>query len=157
MALKLQDMYPRFGFSPKTTKLLVRDQGLDSPDRLRVLTDKNVNDICNVMRKPGSKNANGMPDRGQQVSVIDQENPKLAVFLFHHKWRCTLDWETTGVNEDTLRLMSSQKKFKDKNRDPNLLPKINKYDMAGMMEAIEEYLRSLCCCKGTFGVTIPCM
>ena len=71
--------------------LLIRGQGLDSHERLRVLTDKNVDDICNVMRKPGSKNVNGVPDRGQQVSVIAQENLKLAVFLFHHLWRCTID------------------------------------------------------------------
>ena len=64
--------------------MLVREQGLNSPDRLRVLTDKNVDDICNVVRKPGSKNADGTPDRGQQVSVIAQENLKLAAFLFLH-------------------------------------------------------------------------
>jgi hypothetical protein len=39
-----------------------------------------------------------MPDRGQQVSIIAQKNLKLAVFLFHHMWRSTLDWEIRGVN-----------------------------------------------------------
>ena len=85
MASKLQNMYIQLGFSPKAAKLLIREQGLDNPDRLRVLTDKNVDDICNVMRKPGGKNANGTPDRGQQVSVIAQENLKLTAFLFHHR------------------------------------------------------------------------
>ena len=84
MALSIQDMYIWLGFSPKAAKLLVRGQGLDSLERLRVLTDKNVDDICNVVRKPGGKNANRMPNRGQQVSVIAQENLNLAVFLFHH-------------------------------------------------------------------------
>ena len=70
MAWKLQDMYTRLGFSSKAANLLVKEQGLDSPDRLRVLTDKNDDDICNVMRKPGGKNADRMPDRGKQVSVI---------------------------------------------------------------------------------------
>ena len=65
MTLWLQDMYILLGFSPKAAKLLIRQQGLNSPDRLRVLTDKNVDDICNVMRMPGCKNANGMLDRGQ--------------------------------------------------------------------------------------------
>jgi hypothetical protein len=77
-------MYIQLGFTPKAAKLLIREQGLDSPERLQVLTDKNVDDICNVMRKPGGKIANGMPDRGQQVSIIAQKNLKLAVFLFHH-------------------------------------------------------------------------
>ena len=98
MALKIQKMYVCLGFSPKAAKLLFREQGLDNPNRLKILTDKNVDDICNVMRKPGSKNTNRTPDRGQQVSVIAHENLKLVAFLFHHRWRCTLDWEITGVN-----------------------------------------------------------
>ena len=64
MALKLQNMYIWPGFSPKAAKLLVREQGLDNADSLRVLTDKNDDDICNVMRKQGGKNADGIPDRG---------------------------------------------------------------------------------------------
>ena len=93
MASWLQDMYIQPGFGPKAAKLLVREQELDSPERLQVLTDMNVYDNCNVVRKPGGKNANGMPGRGQQFSVIAQENLKLAAILFHHRWRCTLDWE----------------------------------------------------------------
>ena len=91
------DMYLQLAFSFKAARLLVRQQGLDSPKRLRVFTDKNIDDICNVMRKPGSKNVNRTPDRGQQLSVITQENLKLAASLFHHRWRCTFDWEVTGV------------------------------------------------------------
>ena len=86
-------MHLLLGFSLKAAKLLVGEQGLDSHERLRVLTDKNINDICNVMRKLCSKNANRMPDREQHVSVIAHENLKLAVFLFHHRGRCTFDWE----------------------------------------------------------------
>ena len=81
MALWLQDMY-----GPKAAKLLIREQGLDSPERLQVLTDKNVADIYNVVRKLGGKNANGMPNIGQQISAIVQENLKLVIFLFHHRW-----------------------------------------------------------------------
>ena len=76
--------------------------------------DKNVDDICNVMRKPGGKNANGMPDKGQQVSVIAQVTLKLAAFLFHHRWICAIDWEVTGVHEDTVLLLARQRRLKDK-------------------------------------------
>ena len=90
MALWLHDVYLRLRFSPEAARFLIREQGPDSPERLRVLSDKNVNNIYNVMRKPGSKNANGMPDRGQQFLFIAQENLKLDIFLFHYWWRCTL-------------------------------------------------------------------
>ena len=131
MALKLQNMYIWLGFSPKAAKLLIREQGLDNPNRLRVLTNKNVDDICNVVRKPGSKNADGTPDRGQQVSVIAQENLKLA-FLFHHRWICTLEKNGTFLSgpEQTWRWVQRPQHV------------INKPDMAGMMESIKEHLRT---------------
>ena len=144
MTSKLQDMYIWLGFSPKADKLLIREQGLDHPDRLRVLNNKNVDDICNAMRKPGSENANGMPDRGQQVSMISQKNLKLAAFLFHHRWQCTFDWEITGVKKETVHFLEGQKKLKDEHEYPNVLPKINESDMAGTMDSIKEYHRLHC-------------
>ena len=144
MASWLNNMYVQLGFSPKAAKLLSREQALDSSEGFQVLTDENAN-VCNVMRKPGGENIDLMPNRGQQVSVIAQESLMLAVFLFHHRWRCTLDWEIMGVNEDTVCLMTGQKKLEDEYKDPNMLQKINKSNMVGMMEAIKEYLRS---CQG---------
>ena len=58
----------------------------------------------------GGKNADKRPDKGQ-VSVIAQENLKLAAFLFHQRWRCTFDWEEMGVWEDTVYLLASQKRL----------------------------------------------
>ena len=70
MALWLQDMYIKHGFRPEAKKLLIKEQDLDNLERLTLLNNKNVNDICNVMRKQCGKNANGMPNRWQQVSVV---------------------------------------------------------------------------------------
>ena len=47
-----------------------------------------------------------------------------------------------GVNKDTVCLVTGKKKLKDEYKDHNVLPEINKSDMAGTMEAIEEYLKS---------------
>ena len=87
----LQSIYLHLEFSSKATRLLIREHRLDSLERLRVLTEKNLNDICNVGRKTGGKNVNVTPDRGQQVLITAQENLKIAVFLFHHWWRYTFD------------------------------------------------------------------
>ena len=46
-----------------------------------------------------------------------------------------------GVNKGTVHLITGQKKLKDEYKDTKMLPKINKSDNAGTMEAIEEYLR----------------
>ena len=71
-------------FSSEAARLFIREQRLDTSVTLRVLTVKNVDDICNVVRKPGSKYANEMTNIGQQVLVTAQENLKVAVFLLHH-------------------------------------------------------------------------
>lgn len=85
IALCLQDMNRWLRLSQEATRLLMREQGLDDPDRLIVLTDKNNDEIYNIVRKPGGKNANIMPDRRQQILVLAQENLKLTIFLFYHK------------------------------------------------------------------------
>ena len=106
-------MYIWLGFSPEAAKLLFREQELGCPKRLQVFTDKNVNNICNIVSKPVGKNADGTSDREQQVSTIAQKSLKLAVFLFHHRWRCTLERKRMGVNEDTIHLMTNKKKHED--------------------------------------------
>ena len=118
--------------------MLIKEHSLE---QLRVLTHKNVDDTYNVMRKPGGMDADGTSNRGQQVSVIAQENLKLAVFLFHHRWKCTFDRKVTGVHENTVCLLAGQKRLEDEYKDLDVLPKDSKADMVRMMEAIEEYLR----------------
>ena len=39
-------------------------------------------------------------------------------------------------------VLAGQKRLKDEYKDPNVLPKVKAVDMARMIEAIEEYLRS---------------
>ena len=59
-------MYAQLGFRNEAARVLFYGEHLDSPDRLRVLTSRNVDDICNVVRKSGIKSAAGLPNRGCQ-------------------------------------------------------------------------------------------
>ena len=43
-----------------------------------------------------------------------------------------------GVRESTVHLWADQMRLEDEYRDPNMLPKVNKADMAGMIEAFKE-------------------
>ena len=43
-----------------------------------------------------------------------------------------------------VHLLTGQKRLEDEYRDPDVLPRINKSDKAGMMESIKEYLRLSC-------------
>ena len=124
---------------------LITHQRTGSIHSNKALADKNINDICNVIRKPGRKKQNGMPDKGQQISVITQENLKLAAFSFHQIWRCTFDWEAMGVYDDNVCLLSEQMRYDDDYKDPFMLHRINKTDMPGMIKTIKEKLRSHQC------------
>ena len=64
MTCKLKAMHVRLGFIHDAARVLVHKQGLDSPDRLRVLSNVSVDDICSIIRKSDGKNANSSPDRG---------------------------------------------------------------------------------------------
>ena len=55
-----------------------------------------------------------------------------------------LDWEVSGGHEDRVHLQAGQKRVKDEQKDADVLPKFNKDDMSGMMEAINEYQRLHC-------------
>ena len=79
-----------------------------------------------MVRKPRGKNGDEIHNGGQQVSVINEENQKLAVFLFHHQWRYTFDWKVKGVQEDTVYLLVGQKRFKDAYKDSDMLPKVSR-------------------------------
>ena len=47
-----------------------------------------------------------------------------------------------GVHVDTVHLLAGQKRLEDEYKDPDVPPKINESVIAGMMEAVKEYLRS---------------
>ena len=79
-----------------------------------------------------------MPDKGQQISAMAQENVKLTVFLFHHRWKCTFDWKVRGLCKDTVCLKAGQKRLEDEYKDPNLLPKVKKVKMAGIIKVIDQ-------------------
>ena len=103
--------------------------------------DECVNDTCNVVREQGYKNANGTPDRYQQVSVMAYENLKITTPIFHHRWRFTNNWDIWNVQEEEL---AGQKKHEDNYMDHNVLLKVNKADMVGMIATSKEYFRPHC-------------
>ena len=60
----------------------IQSQGLDCSERQRVLTNKNLDDIYNVIRKSGSKNANEISDRLKAISFSHSlEKPEASCLL----------------------------------------------------------------------------
>ena len=44
-----------------------------------------------------------------------------------------------------MHLLAGQKRLREEYKDPDVLPKVNKCEMEGIMESIKVYLRSCCC------------
>ena len=88
-------------------------------------------------KKPCSKNVNGVPKKGHQVSVMAQDNLKLAAFLSHYSWRCIYDWEVTKVQKSTICKPVRQKTIKDKCKGPDVLPKVNKANVVGWWQPLK--------------------
>ena len=63
--IHMQHMYLRLRFRCEEAHLLIRKQALE-PFRLKVLTNKNVDHICKVLRKQGKKNANDNHTEGNR-------------------------------------------------------------------------------------------
>ena len=77
-------------------------------------------------------------EQGQQVSVIANENLKLDRYL------PIFDWEAIGVNDNTVHLLTGQRRLEDDSNDPYMLPEVNKVDIAELIKAVKENLRSNC-------------
>ena len=103
-------MYIQLGISLKAGRIFVQEQGLNSPDHCMFsLTRMSLRFI--------------MSSEIQVVRSLAtaQENLKLPVFLFHHRWRCTCDLELKMVQEDTVHKLVGQKKLIDEYKDPDML------------------------------------
>ena len=60
------------------------------------------------------------------------------LFLFHHWWRCTFDWEVMGVWEDTGCLLVEKKKLEDEYKDSDMLPTVNKLTWWGQWRPLKK-------------------
>ena len=124
-------MFVWLRFSPKEAKILVQEHCLNSSDQLHILTDKNADDIFNVMRKSDSN-----------IKCQFWLRRTCGCFSIPSQVALHLRLEVKEVQEETVSKFRSQMKLVDEQKDPDLLPKVNKTNMAGMIEAIKTYLSS---------------
>jgi hypothetical protein len=51
----VRTMLNRIGFTIAASQVIVDEQGLDSLDEIKPLTDDKIEDLCNVIRRPGGQ------------------------------------------------------------------------------------------------------
>ncbi len=82
------------GFTADAAQAITINQGIDSLDGLRELTDTEVENLCKVIRKPSgivlsnTNSPNFAPNQGQQVFFRAEIISKLTCFYIHHTSSC---------------------------------------------------------------------
>ena len=99
--LALHQALQHIGFTQATTKTIVNEHGIDSCAKLRFLKDKELENLCKVVRHPGSANQGNppVPNLGHPVSFVAKNNLKLTTY-----WLCHQIWVSCSGMPETITL-----------------------------------------------------
>ena len=148
----------RLGFTQDVAATITNVQGVDSIDELKFLNDKEVEGLCNNIRKPGGMMPN--PDAGAQgepamirnpeqgVSARAENNLKLCCYFIRHCERISRSVTVDQITLANIRALHDLRDAEINHIDPEPMPKLmDSKNWPKTMEGIVEYLR------GCLGVT----
>ena len=84
----MRTMFHRIGFTVAASQVIVDDQGMDSLEEIRLLSDDEVENLCKVIRRFGGTIPGPAPDAppvnnpGTPVSLRAENHLKLLGILF---------------------------------------------------------------------------
>ena len=146
----MRQVMTRIGFSDPAAQALVDEQGMDTLDEIKLLTDDEVESLCKVIRRPGgtipAPNVGGapIPAPGVQVNLRAEGHLKLLAFYLRHMERVSRTVTPASITLDVIRTLRELREFELSYKVPDLdAPTINAKDWPKTMESIEEYLRSI--------------
>lgn len=137
----------RLGFSADAATAVCDQQDIDELDELKVLTDKEVENLCKVVRRPGGTIADPanpgqlIPNPGHQVSMRAENNLKLACYYVRHQERVSRTPQAIGITLQNVRRLRNLRDVEESHSDPEDSPKIDAENWPKTLEALEEYLR----------------
>ena len=141
----------RIGFSEAAARAIVEDQGIDSLEEIRLMTDDKIESLCKIVRRPGGTipvvgAAAGAPavqnNPGVSVNQRAENHLKLTSFFLRHKVRVSRNVIPADITFVNIRTVRELREFESTYKVPTETPTINAKDWSKTMESIEEYLRS---------------
>ena len=90
-----QSIYNRLRIIVIAAKKSAFNWGLGKPNQLIMLTDKDIDSIYIIIKKLDGKITNGSPNKWEQISVMEAENPMLMAFIYKH---CQRHYVSYDVN-----------------------------------------------------------
>jgi hypothetical protein len=144
----MRTMFVRIGFTNTASQVIVDEQGMDSLDEIRLLTDDEIESLCKVIRRPGGTipgpNPGDAPvnNPGTPVNLRAENHLKLLAFFLRHQERVGRVPVAANITLDTIRSLRELRDFELSYKPPDDPPTINAKDWPKTMESIHEYLRS---------------
>ena len=148
----------RLGFTQDVAATITNVQGVNSIDELKFLNDKEVEGLCNNIRKPGGMMPNpnagvqGEPamirNPGQGVSARAENNLKLCCYFIRHRERISRSVTADQITLANVRALRDLRDAETDHVDHEPTPKLmDSKNWPKTIEGIVEYLR------GCLGVT----
>ena len=86
----MRGVMTRIGFSEAAAQALVKKEGMNELEEIRLLSDDEVESLCKVIRRPGGTIPNPaggppIPAPGVQVNQHAEGHLKLLAFYLHHQ------------------------------------------------------------------------
>jgi ribosomal protein S13 len=142
----------RIGFTEAAAQALVEEQGIDSLEEVKLLTDDEIESLCRVIRRPGGNlppvagalpGAVPVPNPGVPVNQRAEGHLKLLAFYLRHQARVSRNVTVPDITLEAIRSVRELREFESTYKKPDDLPTINAKDWPKTMEAIDEHLRSV--------------
>ena len=86
-------------------------QGIDCMGEIKNITYGKIENLCNVIRRPGGINPiTNIANLGLQVSLRSENNLKLAIFFLKHNIRTVRVAVATDITLDNVQILCDLKK-----------------------------------------------
>jgi hypothetical protein len=139
----------RIGFLEAVTQAFTDEQGIDSLEEIRLLSDDEISNLAKLLRRPGgvvpgqvNAAGNAVPNPGIQVNARAETNLKLVAFYLRHQVRIGRTVTPADVTLENIRSIRELRDYEGTWKASNDTPVINAKDWPKTMEAIHGYLRS---------------
>lgn len=132
----LIDVYVRLQFTAAAAKAIVEDEKWDDLEELRHYKDKEVDDICKLLRRTKADGGGGTAVGTQSV-----HNLKLMIYWLNHRHRTSQPVQPEDVTLAVIRLVRPIREAEEAHVNLTSMPSINEKDWPKTMELVQEYLR----------------
>lgn len=135
----------RFGFLDATALAIVEEQGINSLEEIRLLSDDEITNLGKLLRRQGGTIGVGeaaVPNPGIQVNARAENNLKLLAFFLRHQVRTSRHTTPALITLERIRSIRELREYESTWKASEEVPTINSKDWPKTMEAIHEYLRS---------------